>query len=720
LTRSRILVGLGFLALGSTVVSFHAPDAQSQLRACGVKQVRIGPVFGGGCWHRVGTRWVAATPVTLDGVKLTGGGTITADERSSTIASSGSVRWFIGQVQIRHAQFTWTWKTPLVFTASGGLRGLSLTGAAALSFSGADGGTARFAAKVAFKALAGTTVSGDTVLTVSSKHAFNVQRVHVGVAELGLGRLLFKKLDFRYANTVWSADASVRLPAFTITDASVDGHIEVANGAVRDIAIGGSGLTVPLGEGLVLTKASLSLNFHPVVIQGKATATYGPPIAGAAPLQIDGSLQYSSEGQHWDANGSVTLPWGLPGVKPSITVNLGLDPGRSLTFKGHLDLTVHGFGVTGDLEGFASPKAFNVEGKTTLAFTPLTLKGDALISSKGMSACGRVQLKAFGFGVGIGPRLGFGYKWGGSFHFIASSCDVGPLRVAPANGALRLAGPTTVITSSPAQFAVFAVQGQGDFQVAGPTGTFSSAGDRDTFQSFALHDTSDNTVYLAIPVLDTAAQYTITTLTGSPVSALQVADGVKSLAGDVTGSVSGSGRNWTLTYGINTAALQPGETVSFYEGQSPDIPGANPIVENATTGGTATITPEATGDTTRTVRAVVFDDGVPREQFFIASFTTTDVPPPAAAVFIRAASTPSGGWTIQLLKPQRVASWGIATTADDGRHVSSELPGTATAYQVAQGTAKHLTVEVTPIDQYGREGPTYVCDSAKTAFCPPG
>src|SRR5205823_11247204 len=184
---------------------------------------------------------------------------------------------------------------------------------------------------------------GDTGLTVSRKHGFNVQKEHVGGQELALERLLFKKLDFQYANNVWSAEASVRLPSFTITDTTIDAAVEVANGTVQDIAIKGSGLNVPLGEGLILNQAGLRLNFHPVVIQGTATATYGPQLGSVSALQVIGSLQYSSEGQHWDANGSVTLPWGLPGVKPSITVDLGLDPGRSITFTGHLNLSVHGF-----------------------------------------------------------------------------------------------------------------------------------------------------------------------------------------------------------------------------------------------------------------------------------------------------------------------------------------------------------------------------------------
>ena len=172
-----------------------------------------------------------------------------------------------------------------------------------------------------------------------------------------------------------------------------------------------------------------------------------------------------------------------------------------MTFKGHLDLTVHGFGITGDLQGFASPRAFNVEGSAKVALTPLNLKGDGLISSRGMSACGRVKLKAFGFGVGVGPRLGFGYAWGGPFHFISNSCDVGPFRVVQSFRAAPFAAAAScAAASSPAQFAVFAVQDQGDFRVTGPTGTFSSVGDRDTVDSFALHDASDSTVYMAIPV----------------------------------------------------------------------------------------------------------------------------------------------------------------------------------------------------------------------------
>ena len=629
------------------------------------------------------------------------------------------MRWLIGSVQVRRALFSWQIKTPLSFAASGGVRGLGFTGTGALSFSGSDGGTARFAAKVSIPEVAGASVTGDIVLKVSRRHTFNVQKVHVAVAALTLDRLLFKKLDFQYANNVWSADAAVRLPAFTPSTPTLDGHIEVANGSFRGIAVTGSGLTVPLGEGLVLTKAGLNLHFHPVVIQGTGTAFYGPPIGGNGPLEIDGSLQYSSEAQHWDANGTVSLPWGLPGVKPTVTVALGLDPGRSMTFAGHLDLTVHGFGVTGDLSGFASPRAFNVEGKTTLALTPLKLSGKALISSRGIGACGRVQLKAFGFGVGIGPRLGFGYTWGGSLNLISSSCDVGRFRVVNSERSAPFSAQLTPVdVSSPSEFAVFAAEG--DFEVSGPTGTFSSTPDRDTEDSFALHDPSDKKVYLAIPVLQTDALYTVTSPTGAPLGTVEAASGLKAThAGDVTAGVTGSGRNLTLNYGIDASQFEPGETVSFYQGISPTQAGGEPIVEDVLASGTAPFTPEPLGPTDRYVVAVVSIDGRPREEFTVAQFTTTDVPPPTAAVFVRAASPPNG-WNVSFLKVQRVALWEVLTTADDGRSDYQELPATATSVSIPAGTAKHATIDVTPVDQFGREGPTYICDTDKLGNCPAG
>jgi hypothetical protein len=393
----------------SALQASAAPSGTAAARSapCSARVIQIGAVNAVACWQHTGSRWRAAAPVQLNGLKLAGAGTVTLDPRAGTITSSGRARWLLGTVQFRQAPLALRANKPLSFAATGAVHGLGFTGAATLKFARADGGTAVLTTKLDIPGVSGD-VSGDAVLTVSRRHGFDVRKLHVRVDELPLGRLLFKGLDLRYAGNRWSADAAVRLPAFTGSAVTLAGHLEIANRQIRNIGVTGSGLSIPLGEGFVLTKAGLDLGLGPLVIQGSGSATYGPPIAGSGPLVIDGKLQYSSVPERWEATGKVSLPWGIPGVKPSTTVGLEVDPGRAMTFTGDLDLSVHGWGLKGHLDGFASRKAFNAEGTSTLNLSALRLGGTALVSAKGMAACGKIKL------LFLGKKLGFGYTWGGS------------------------------------------------------------------------------------------------------------------------------------------------------------------------------------------------------------------------------------------------------------------------------------------------------------------
>jgi hypothetical protein len=715
-SRLRILCGL--LAIGVCVSSLQASAARSRTTVCSTRLVQLGPVFGSGCWHRTGARYRASTPVTLDGLKLSGSATITLDEHAGTFTSSKPVRWIIGAVQFRRTPFRWKVKSPpLRFNAAGAVRGMKFTGAATLSFNGSDGGTTKLATKLAIPGLSGG-VSGDALLTVSRRHGFDVRKVHVAVGQLGIGRLLFKQLNFSYTNGTWTASAGVRLPAFTGSTPTLAGTVQVGNGPPR-ISVSGSGLTIPLGEGFTLTKAGLDLGLGPLVIQGTATATYGPPIAGHGPLQIDGGLNYSSQPERWEATGTVSFPWGIPGVNPSASVGLELLPGRAILFNSKADLSVHGIGLTGELNGFAAPRGFNAEGDADLKAVLFKLHGTALVSSKGMSACGSVSFLFFK------KKLGFGYTWGGALGMMGSSCDVGRFRVPLLLQAAQVSGPTLIDLASPAGFAVFAARG-GDFTVTTPGPapvTYSSTPDRDAFDSFAYHDPVDNVSYLAIPTSTVEAEYTVTPVAGATLSTVTVANGLQTHAGtsDLTGSVSGSGRNLTLNYTIDTSQFQTGETVSFFQGQSGTVAGGEPIIEDIQAAdvppisGSAPFTPEPLGSTDRSVFAVVSIDGRPREQIFIAAFTAFPVLPPSAAVFIQSSA---GGWTVSLLKPQRVVTWQVQTTADDGRDDYEEVAGTTASIAITAGTATHATISVTPVDQFGRTGPTYICDTAKQGSCP--
>ena len=715
---NRVGIVCGCVALAVSVGCLRASVAQSRSTGCAASHfVSVGPVSAGGCWRRTGSRWRAPTPVSLNGVNLTGHAMVTLDPNAREITSSRPVRWLVGDVQVRQAPFAWQAGKPLLFRPSGRFHGLAFAGTASLSFSRANGGTAELAAKVAIPG-AGDDTTADTVLKVSRKHRLNVRSVDLRVGQLQVGRLFLNNLDFTYSHDSWTAEAAVRLPAFTASGATLRGHLAIKRGTLREISVAGKSLRIPLGAGFLLTKASLGLGLGPLVAKGSASATYGPPIGGRAALEIDGSLKYVSRPEHWGATGKVSLPWGLPGLKPKAQVGLDIYPGRSMSFTSALDLTVHGIGLTGKLAGFASAKAFNAEGDGALKLALVKLSGDAVVSSKGMSACGTIKL------LFLGKKVGFGYTWHGPLDIMGSSCDIGRYEVVPGSRLAFTAAPTAFSLASPAGFTVFAAQG-GAFQLSGgpwPGGLVTSTPDRDDSSAFAFHDTTDNTSYLVVPTYVTAHTYTITPLGGATLGAITYANGLIQHApppgapsSDVSGTVSGSGDTRTFSYTIQTARFQQGETVSFYEGQSPTLAGAAPIEEDidahTTPAGTALFTPEPLGSTTRYVFAVVSIDGRPREQFPVATFEATLAAPPFASPFLTA--RPSGGWTVQLASAVNVAKWELLTTTGDRTRSWQETPGTAKTQPVPASLATPVTIGVTPVDQFGRIGLTYVCDTSR-------
>jgi hypothetical protein len=712
---ARVRMVCGLAALIVLALSIRPGAAESLAVSCDRHLVPLGPVVGVGCWHRLPHGWRAPAPVTLDGLKLAGGGPVTIDASARTVRTAGPARWLIGPVQVLRAPFLLHVGHPLAFRASGALRGLPFSGIATLAFARVNGGTATLAATLGLPSFAGGAL-GEVKLRVSRLRGFSVRDVHVAVGSLPLGRILFKQLDFRFGAGVWAATAAVRLPAFAASAPTLLGRIEIANGSLHRIGLAGSGLQIPLGEGFILTKAGLDLGLGPLVIQGSGTANWGPSLAGRGALEVDGNLQYVAQPERWEAKGAVTLPWNLAGVAPKLDAGLEVQAGRAIVFNSNLDMTAHGFGLTGSLTGFASSRAFNVEGSSKLKLPLFSLSGQTLMSSRGMSACGAAS---FFFHH---TRFGFGYTWGGSLDVMGSSCDVGHFRVAVSpRRRLLVSAPTTFELASPAEFAVFKAMG-GDFTVTGPTGVFSSSPDRDTPQAFAFHDPTDKTAYLAIQTTVGDGFYTLTPNGGATLTDVTVANGLVTHAGtgDVTAGVVQNGSTFELQYGIDASQFQPGETVSFYEGQSPDDPGANPIVENTTSGGTQQFTPEPLGATARFVFAVVSIDGRPRETFPVAQFSYQPAAPPTATVAI-GADPAGGGYVVQFLKPQRVALWQVTVAANGQPETYQELPGGSTASVTIPVTvAQPATVNVVPVDSFGRLGPTFVCSTAKLGTCPAG
>ncbi len=668
-----------------------------------------------GCWRPTGGAWVTAPPVRVNGMTLAGGKGVVVDERRGTITSRGRVRWLLGAVQVRNAPFAWKRGARLTVPLGGALRGLAFQGDGTIAFTPAKGGTTRLATAVRIPLVAGG-LSGAVTLTVSRKAGLDLTQLHVMVPQAPLSRLVFQQLDFRYdqQGARWFGTGKVTLPAFTPAGVTISGHVGVANGKLVDVGAGLDGVQIPLADGFFLTGAAFSAGLDPFGLAGRASVTFGPPLGSGAALKLEGRGSYVGQPESWTASGTLTLPW-LPQFAPKVDGTVTLRAGRAVVFDAGVDLTIHGWGLSSDLQGFVSKRAFNAEGDASLSIPGPDLHGSGLFSSKGMAACGKIF---------FGPHVGFGYSWGGALDFMHSSCDIGPWRVnqvMPMSLA-RAAAPAPITVGSGEPFEVFAARGS-DFTVTGPAGAISSTPDRNGPDAFVTHDTTDGWAYVVVPV-PPAGVYTLAAMGTGTIAEANAADGLTDPT--IAGTVTGTGDKRTLQYGIG--GLVPGETVSLYQGQSSTAAGAEPIAEDlagdssGSNAASVQFTPEALGQSTRYIYAVVSIDGRPREQALVTSFDSQETPPPASLV--RISRDPADTeWIVNYAESGNVAEWqAIVSTGNSPRitRTAATLPSVPpfqTAFPTKSGT--HLTVRMTPYDAFGRAGTPVLCDSASPGLCPP-
>jgi hypothetical protein len=685
------------------LVGLHASG--EGLAACRPTVVRVGAVSARGCWSHGGRLRRAPTPVQLDGLTLAGGGAVTVDAGAGAITSSRSVRWRFGQVQIRRAPFAWRRGRSIAFTPSGAVRGLTFQGGAVLSFTPAAGGTAQLTGSISVPVLSDV-LSGSVVVASSRLHGFDVRSVRVALPQLSFGRLVFKQLAFRYTGAAWDASATVALPGFGAHAPDVSGEVEIARGKLAKLAADISGIAVPLADGFELTAAGFSVTPSPLALAGKATATFGPPVGGSAAIEVQGNGGFTTAPDVWTAGGTLTLPW-LPVFSPHVTGTVTVRPGTAMQLNAALGLTVHGWGLTATIDGFATAHAFNAEGAATLHIPGPDLHGSALASSVGAAACGSMF---------FGPHVGFGYHWGGSLHLMYSSCDVGPWRVTEdlrRRPARTAASSIPVTTTVP--FELFGAQG-GDFSVTDPTGaTVSSVVDRNGPDAFVTHDREDGWAFVVIPAPPVGV-YTVDPVAGTTLKTVNAADGLPPpiVEGSVTDAPGGATLNWSI------GNLAPGEAVAFYQGASPLAPGAAPVVEGLGDGvGSQFITPEPLGPPVRSVWMVVTNDGLPIDMRQFGSFDATPAAPPGPVVASIQPAAGGAGWTL-IWKTARAATWQALVQTTDGRSYWLTLTGQGGSQSLPEPPGVGARVSLTPYDVYGQAGPTATCDSASPGRCPTG
>ena len=347
-------------------------------------------------------------------------------------------------------------------------------------------------------------------------------------------------------------------------------------------------------------------------------------------------------------------------------------------------------GLAGRVSGYVSRDAAELTGTVEATALGKTLAGaEAVISNRGVAACRR----------GLGPDVGFGYRWGGNLDLFASSCDLGPWRTDRGGKALRAVGATTLRLDRAARTAVFAARGEGApplIAVTGPSGQrFESPADgsgRDDAQAFIASDPSTNTTYVA--VRDAAAgAWTVTSVGAAPIAEVVATRTQPPL--DLRATVRRERGGRVVAYRFTPA---PGRTVTLVDRAGS---ARRTIAPLRTPSGTVPLRLPPTLDRNHELVAVVAQDGLPVDVVVAARYRTT--PPATPAAVARPTSRVRGASATVSWRPAaRAVAYEIRTTAPNGRSNQRRVKGTSIRLALPETGA--LRVSVRAVDGFGRTG----------------
>lgn len=460
----------------------------------------------------------------------------------------------------------------------------------------------------------------------------------------------------------WAGSAKITLPG--AARSTIGGSFVFEHGAFVSGSASADNLDIPLGSGLALRSVSLDVVTAPdLKLTGHARIA-APRVSGLGKdaVSVDGELSYTfGDPGKWHVAGTFNLV-----DFPLANAHLDYLTSGKADFGGDLDIGLSGVAqVHASLGGSIGGDGFTATGSASISVLNLAgMSGNVLVDDHGIAACGHVH-------AGWTWDAGVVYPWGGTARALGGACDLGSWEAANAAGppppqqtgggggtethsfARRLltAGPFAQADSAapdtvtvPAGLSVYALAFTGDSapavtltdpdgNVYGSTdGIFETPGN-----GYAVtHDGTTTYFLLNRPARGT---WTVSVDDGSPtVTGARQARGLPQP--QVSASVSGSGDERTLSW---TLTPQPEQSVTFVADDGATV--QQLAVTSAATG-SVQFTPAPGPAGTRTVRAIVTQDGMPRAQLGpLDSFTVTGSTPVALRVTGGGAGT--GGVTSQ-------------------------------------------------------------------------
>ena len=540
-------------------------------------------------------------------------------------------------------------------------------------------------------------VSATVTLKTDNLKGLRLEDVHLRVKNASFGAFAVNDLDLHYNAAAFQFDGFADLSLTSVGNLKVS--IQVIGRTVTMFAADFTPAPpLALGSGVFLQHIDFGYDAGPpLTLNGGVKLTAGPPVNGVAAAAIDGRLKFvASDPWLLRADGNAAIAgFGVASAYLQYQSNGMIRLGGAIDARLY-DIVSAKANI--DMWLYAPTMKFNAQAGGEVCVWKGCGGGALVISSTGVGGCVYTRWANFGLG----------YRWDGEFKFYLWGCDInhwastwdggrpGRLTSYGASRA-RAAEDMTVQRGERAVFFRFAsTDDPPQVTVTGPDGTeiVVPAGTEN-------YEKTDDHVILQVPpehatyviVRDPApGTWQVRTADGSP-ALVAVGQASALPKPDIEATVGGRGHARTLDYSMNRV---DGQTVQFFERAGRT---SQRLAAVSDARGRIRFQPAPGPAGTRSIVAVVQQDGAPREQVTVAHYRAPGPQEPAATGRIAIRRTAARA-VVTWADASRARSWRVVATASDGRRWSVLLDRRKLVLpSVFRGRTVRVTVRGVSADQ---------------------
>jgi hypothetical protein len=558
-------------------------------------------------------------------------------------------------------------------------------------------------------------VSGDVTLRSTQSDGIILDHLKIEVQTGLLSdylKLADLSVEYDRADQQWTGHAELGLPGIKGKEFEIEAEIVIANGRFKSIYGAVDGLEINLGEGIYLQRIRAGVGVDPLDFQGGIGLSAGPKIFGTQIFSVDGDVRLTFP--------STQNPFAVF----QIAGNTSLLDEIQLT-KGVFRFATNGFfEARGGIERQVGLGYFDADIGGWFTFNKVNLTGNAevgikflgdriklaeahaVLSTKGVAACGTIPVIEVGGGIG--------YRWNGATT-VFRGCDLGPYSEArpagiPEGFTVRAAAAKAPSFTLPAglRSASIAIHGRGappKVRVVDAHGkaVVDATAEVLTRKVMVIQD-ADNTTTQIVWKAPPKGRYVVVAAPGS--NAITKVEHAEDAGPQrVRAAVSGKGARRTLRWTV-TPRLQKGQQLTLGEAAALDGAGSEVVSTTKSTGSTAFVPEEGRGER-RMVTATILTDGLGRPPTVAGRFTaprTATPARPSGVTLTRKGRAVTLAWNGAT--PAPAGGWRVALEAGGLRAVRTLVAGRSHRYVLRDVPAQSpVTAAVAGLTSGRRAGP---------------